>query len=159
MWTKLCICLFPSSLLRSARNNLLVEPLRMTMFSFSHKTKQSYCNMSENPKKNQGNGSDIATGRCPWLGQRRSVYTRRPLCHPPALLGPCLRLSRLLPPHPASNRSLMLPWRHMRRRQNASFSLIHLPPKYSPATRPPPSYLSFKTSSSNLTSAAGATTD
>jgi hypothetical protein len=39
--------------------------------------------MSENPKENQGNGSDIATGRCPWLGQRRSVYTRGPVTHQP----------------------------------------------------------------------------
>jgi hypothetical protein len=47
----------------------------------------------------------------------------------------------------------------MRRRPKASFSFTPLPPNYSPAIRPPPFYLSFKTSSSNLIDVAGAIRD
>jgi hypothetical protein len=74
---------------------------------------------------------------------------------------PCLtlRLTPALPPLPTSNWSSMLPWRHIRRRRNAIFSPIPLPPSYSPATPPPPSYLPFKTSSSNSIAVAQAMRD
>jgi hypothetical protein len=59
---------------------------------------------------------------------------------------PCPKLTLSLPPPPPTfNRSLMPPWSRMRGRQKTSFSLIPLPPSYSPATHPPPLYLSFKT--------------
>ena len=47
----------------------------------------------------------------------------------------------------------------MRRRQKQSFSIIPLPPSYSLATPPPPSYLSFKTSSSSLIAVVAAMRD
>jgi hypothetical protein len=60
----------------------------------------------------------------------------------------CPRLTPLPPPPPPPptfNRSSMPPWRHMRGRQSASFSLTLLPPSCSPATTPSPFYLPFKT--------------
>ena len=67
----------------------------------------------------------------------------------------CPRLSpQLPPPLPTFNRFSMPLWRHMKRRRNANFSHIPLPPSYRPATPLPPSYLSFKTSSSNLIAVA-----
>jgi hypothetical protein len=56
---------------------------------------------------------------------------------------PCPILTPAAPPL-TFNRFSMLPWMRMRRRQKASSSLILLPPSYSPATRPLPSYLCFK---------------
>ena len=72
---------------------------------------------------------------------------------------PCPRLIPPLPLLPTFNRLSMPLWRHMRRRRNSSFSRIPLPPSYSPATPPPPSYLSFKTLSSNLIAVAAAMRD
>ena len=60
---------------------------------------------------------------------------------------------------PAFNRFLMPHCRNIRRRQNATFSHIPLPPNYSPATPPPPSCPSSKTSSTNLIAVAAATRD
>jgi len=86
------------------------------------------------------------------------------LSHPPTSCPvnhePCPRPTPPLLPHPpAFNRFLMPPCRHIRRRQNATFSRIPLPPSYSPATLPLPSCLSSKTSSSNLIAVAAATRD
>ena len=47
----------------------------------------------------------------------------------------------------------------MRKRQKQSFSLIPLPPSYSPVIPPPPSYLSFKILSSSLIAVAAAMRD
>ena len=74
----------------------------------------------------------------------------------------CPKVNPALPrlaPRLAFNRSSMPLWTNMRKRQKQSFSLIPLPPSCSPATLPPPSYLSFKTSSSNLIAVAAAMRD
>ena len=102
------------------------------------------------------------------IGHHQWVRTRGrtapSLCHPPASspqheLCPRLTLTLALPPLPTFNQSSRLPWRHMRRGRKQSFSIIPSPPGYSPATLPPPSYLSFKTSSSSLIAVAGAMKD
>jgi hypothetical protein len=73
------------------------------------------------------------------------------------------RFTPLLPPRPLPrptfNLSSMLPSRHMRKRQSASFSLILLPPSCSPATPPSPFYPSFKTLSSNSITVAAVMRD
>jgi hypothetical protein len=104
---------------------------------------------------------------CPYRSSSVRYNTRphRSLFLPPT--GPlssqhksCPRFTPPLPPPlPTFNWFLMPHWRCMRRRRNAIFSRIHLPPSYSPATPPPPSYLSFKTSSSNLIAVAAAIRD
>ena len=88
---------------------------------------------------------------------RQNEHEAAPLSLPPSTSplssqhDPCPRLSPPLPLHlPTFNRLSMPLWRHMKRRRNANFSHIPLPPSYRPATPPPPSYQSFKTSSSNL---------
>ena len=53
----------------------------------------------------------------------------------------------------------MLPWKLMRRIRKRIFSIIPLPPSYSPATPPSLSYLSFKTSSSSSITVAGTMKD
>ena len=90
---------------------------------------------------------------------RRSLLPSPPAScphHEPCLI---LRLTPAHPPLPTFDRYSMQPWRHTRRRRNAIFSPIPLPPSYSPATPPPPSYLSFKTSSTNLIAVAQAMRD
>ena len=72
---------------------------------------------------------------------------------------PCPRLIPMLLPFPTFNPSSMPPWTRMRRKQKATYSLIPLPPRYSPATRPPPFCLSFKSWSSDLIVIAGAIRD
>ena len=57
---------------------------------------------------------------------------------------PCPRLTPMLLPLPTFNLLSTPPWTHMRGKQKATYSLIPLPPSYSPATRPPPSCLSSK---------------
>ena len=74
---------------------------------------------------------------------------------------PCPRITPTLPlplpPLPPTfNRSSILPWTRTRRRQKPSFSLIPLPPNYSPVIRPQPFCRSFKASSSNSITVAGA---
>ena len=83
--------------------------------------------------------------------------------HQPSQHEPCPRLTPTRLPHPLPhlhpptfNRSSMPPWMHMRTRQKPSFSPILLPPSYSPATRRPPFCRSFKVSSSNSITIAGA---
>jgi hypothetical protein len=71
----------------------------------------------------------------------------------------CPRFSPPLPPLPTFNQFSISPWRHMRRRRNAIFSHIPLPPGCSPATPQPPSYPSFKTSSNNSIAVAAAIRD
>ena len=86
-----------------------------------------------------------------------------PLCHSPASFSPsqhkpCPRFPPMLPPPPPPtfNRSSMPPWMRMKTKQKQSFSHIPLPPSYSPATRRPPFCRSFKVSSSNSITIAGA---
>jgi hypothetical protein len=102
------------------------------------------------------------------IGHPSLGYNTRPHCflfsHPPVSSPqhePCLRLTLTLalPLLPTFNPSSMPPWRHMRRSPRSSFSIIPLPPGCSPATPPPPSYLSFKTSSSSLITVGGAMRD